>query len=266
MAESAPSLRIFLYDDPDTAGLDIDLLGAFLADTVPAVSIQVRTDFFTSQLARFPEEQRDVLVEQLSQKLDEARVENLVHPAERHRLPPESPDVEEENLIYEGAGLSAILRMLVPPDEASERCLHIVLLSHDLGQWLEGEPLLHRRVAILGEPSLISTNDIVQSPALPRRYRFMRAQVAWFGADDDLEELAEQFEGETIGYGDPRLNEVLKGYLLQAVVYRTSGETGCDDTGCRLHIAYSHDEIVATQTAGGRGLCAYHHDFLQTLE
>ena len=44
---------VYLYDDPDTAGLDIDYLAGYLATEAPGLQVGVRTDFLPHHFGRF---------------------------------------------------------------------------------------------------------------------------------------------------------------------------------------------------------------------
>jgi hypothetical protein len=129
-----------------------------------------------------------------------------------------------------------------------------------LGTWREGKTHLRLRAAALGALNIISTSGLVEALELPRQYHFMRQQLAVLGIEEEVDDV---FADQTLGYGDPRLNEVCKGYLMQAVFYRLTGDTGCDDPACRLHLGGTHAATMRTQVLGRPGLCERHRRELE---
>lgn len=250
---------IYLYDDPDAAGLDIDYLAHWLAAVFPAVRIGVRTDYLTFHLARFNDEERAILTEELSRQLEGAEVCNLVRPEDRERLPELPPEERNLDIVYEATGLQALLKLLLPAEEAELSRLHVIFTANYLGVWRSDESYLRLQAMALGVPNMISTSGLVEALQLPKQYHFMRQQLAIMGIDEDLDEM---FAEETLGYGDPRLNEVCKGYLLQAIYYHLTGETGCEDPECRLNLPVGHTETLRTQVIGTPHLCERHRNLL----
>ena len=250
-----PLHHISLYDDPDSQGLDADYLARWLAAQFPQTQVEVRSDYLTYQLARFPDDQREALVDELCGQLAGAEVHDLVRPQDRAKLPPLPPEERGLDVVYEAVALQAILQLLMDPEEAKHSHLHVMFTANYLGTWGASEPHLRLRAAVLGTLNIISTSGLVEALELPRQYHFMRQQLAVLGIEEDVDQV---FADRTLGYGDPRLNEVCKGYLMQAVFYRLTGDTGCDDPACRLHLHSTHDAALRTQVLGRPGLCPKH--------
>jgi hypothetical protein len=124
---------------------------------------------------------------------------------------------------------------------------------------------LHQAVSIFGRPTLLSLTGLLEALAPPREYDFLRAQVAMFGQEEDLEELEERFAPRLLAPGDPRLGEVLKGLVLQAAFAHLWGEAFCPDPDCRLDNAETYEELLHAQTRPGAGLCSHHRAWLRTL-
>jgi hypothetical protein len=255
---------IYLYDDPDSPGLDVDALALWLQQRLPLAHVEPRSDYLTHHLGRFGEQERELMVEQLAARLEEVEIHNLVHPDHRERLPAEDPAESELDVVYDGRALQALLGLLVPEAESGRRQVHIAFTSNYLGRWSVASCYLELQVGFLGRPNLLTTSGLIEALALPRRYHFMRQQLATLGADDWLDDLSVQFADHTLGYGDPRLNEVCKGYVLQAVVYCLTGEVGCVEKACRLHLGATHEETLATHTGAEPGLCGRHEALLKS--
>jgi hypothetical protein len=81
---------------------------------------------------------------------------------------------------------------------------------------------------------------------------------------DMLDDLAEQFSDQALGYGDERLNEVLKGLAFQAIFQQLIGDSGCPSPRCRLHTPSSHAQALRTQARGHPGLCDRHASILRS--
>ncbi len=254
--------RIYLYDDPDSQGLDIDYLAGYLASELPAVEVGVRRDFLTHHLGRFSDEEREMLIPELSRQLEGAKTEALKG----------SDDPLVEGLVREAElgemlvarPLQAALRLLVPEEEAELSHLHIVFVS-ELVVELGVADGLRLGVAALGAPTIVSTSGLIEAPRRPREYYFKKAQYVMAGADEYLLELTEEFADRTAGYGDPRLNELLKGYLLMAVVFRVSGDGPCTHPTCPLYAAETQEELMAAQVGSESKICRRHREMLDSI-
>jgi hypothetical protein len=257
---------IYLYDEPDAPGLDVDYLGRYLAAVLPTCEVHPRSDFLTHHLARFTDEQRETLGEQLLGQLQRARVDNLAPPAYREKLPAEDPAEAGWEEVYHAPSLQTVLHLLLPAEESHLSHLHLVLTSLRLGLWSAADQPFRLTPAIFGEPNLLSLTSLLEGPETSREYQFLRVQMAMFGLEEGLEVVEDRFAARMLLEGDPRLNEVLKGLLLQALFYRLFGEAFCPDPACRLYNATSHEEFLEAQTGPKAGLCARHREWLWALD
>lgn len=257
-----PISHIYLYDDPESEGLDIDYIAGSMASTFPTCRVGVRTDFITHHLGRLDEAARDSMVQELTVRLEDADPiarlggDDILFDQIR-----QEDDVNEVSLY---APLQDAFRWLIPDEESGLDHLHVIFTSHLLAAI--HEPLdysLH--VAALGSPSVISTSGLVEVPDRPREYYFKRAQYAVYGAEEHMADLAEDFADRTLGYGDPRLNDVLEGYVLMAVVYRASGEGPCHVPTCPLHAANTQEGVLAAQVGSESALCEHHTELIEQI-
>ncbi len=258
--------HLYLYDEPEAPGLDVDYLGRYLAAVLPTCEAHPRTDFLTHHLARFSEEQRETLGEQLLGQFQRARVDNLAPPGLRKNLPAEDPTEAGWDEVYDGPSLQAVLHLLIPPEESHLSELHLSLTSLRLGLWPAADQSFRLSPALFGEPNLLSLTSLLEGPEVSREYEFMRAQMAMFGLEEGLEAVEDRFAPRMLAEGDPRLNEVVKGLLLQAVFYRLFGEAFCPGPACRLHNATTQEELLEAQTGPGAGLCERHREWLWAVE
>jgi|LSQX01.3.fsa_nt_gb hypothetical protein len=257
-----PLDTIYIYDDADSEGLDIDYLAGFLASHLPRLRIAVRTDFITHHLSRFTAEERNTLETELSRQLTGAKATRLLSEVS-DPFPSEPPEIDLD-ATYLVRPLQAALRLLIPEAEANLGHLHILINSNLLAEF-DPENGLQSGVAALGNPSIVSTSGLIEVPRRPREYNFRRVQYVMLGAEDYLDDLAQQFADQTAGYGDPRINELIKGYLLMAVVYRATGDGPCAEPTCPLFAAHTQAELFQAQAGPDSHLCAHHAALLEAI-
>ena len=255
--------HIYLYDAPEAAGLDLADVAAFLRELIPTVATEMRTDYLTHHLVRFDPEQVKVLTAELSKRLDEREVTNLVYPEDRELLPPESPKQRGLQTVYLAGPLQEVLAPLLPEDERGPAHLHLLFISHCVGAWSQQRREFALRIMQPGQPTLISAACFIEAMRPSREYSFRRAHLVALGLGDALDDLDEQFTGRTFGYGDPRLTEIAAGYALQAVFHHLFGEVECEDPTCRLHRATTQEEMAAAQFGPDAGLCERHARMLR---
>ena len=82
---------------------------------------------------------------------------------------------------------------------------------------------------------------------------------------DAIAEMDEKFAGTFLTHDDERLTEVAKGYVMQAVFYRLTGEAFCDDAGCRLYDAHWQEEMLRAQL-GEPEFCERHREVIEELK
>ncbi len=239
-----PISEIHIYDAPETIGLDIDQVAAYLTELLPSVTITPHTDYFTQQLARFTPEQIDQVSDQLVARLAEREISDA--------------DDSDIGTVYDAPRLQEVMRPLLPEDQRGPDHLHIVFLTHCIARQSTDEAEYRLRIQQQGVPLLISTTGFVEALELPREYIFRRAQLEALGAEDQIEELEDDLAARILTYVDPRVTEVAKGYALQAVLGHFLGEAGCESPDCRMFKARTHEELTRAQFSAGTGLCERH--------
>ena len=151
-------------------------------------------------------------------------------------------------VIYDGLAVQRILGGLLPSEESSLDHLHVPLLDRVLGTWGDHDGRWHKRVNVLGQPALMSVPGLYEAPAKPEAYYKEQQRHALLSGDAPPREvLEERVEGEFLVADDPRTTEALKGYVLQAYHYITSGEAFCEDEQCRLSNPHRQPGVVAAQ-------------------
>jgi hypothetical protein len=150
-------------------------------------------------------------------------------------------------VLYDGLAIQRALNARLPAEEAREG-LHIVLLDRTLGTWGDHDGRWHKRVNVLGQPALLSVPGLFEAPAKPQEYYQAQQHHAMLsGGAPPREVLESEIEGDFLVENDPRTTEALKGYVLQAVHFRATGEAFCENESCRLYNAHRQPELIEAQ-------------------
>ena len=162
-------------------------------------------------------------------------------------------------VLYDGLWIQRVLYKYMSrriPKEFKSGYIHRIFTSRLFGTYESGR--YHARVILTGLPSLISTSGIVEAPARPKDYYWLKA--GFIRAGKDIRELDLLYKGRFVEYDDPRINEVLGAYVLQSVFYELTGNPFCDNPVCCLYNSHWQEEVLTTQ-AGGK-LCREHAKLL----
>ena len=240
------------------------------------MGLSVRESFISSCLSALPPEDRQRGQEELAQGFARAKVRNLAREDdsfvplpgeidyERRRL--SNPHNQTWGLLYDGFKLMNLLKGLIPPEERGLDHIHVVFTNQLFGTWEDSDRRYHARVSVYGFPDLISTTGLVEAPAKPREYYFLKQHYTALGMPDAaVAGLAPSLEGRFIDHEDERLTEVMKGYVLQALFYHLTGDPFCPDKACRLYNAHWQEEVIRAQLEGPYELCPRHQGLLEEL-
>jgi hypothetical protein len=148
-------------------------------------------------------------------------------------------------VIYDGF---AVQRALYPhsADSSENKSLSIVLLDRVLGTWGD-DGRWHKRVVVLGCPTLVSVPGLYEAPAKPEEYYKEKSKYAMAGGVPPREYLENKVEGDFLVEDDPRTTDALKGYVLAGYHYAETGEDFCDDPDCRIYDAHRQEGVVRAQ-------------------
>ncbi len=239
---------IYLYRSSASAALDAEALRAYLAELLPAVATHLRGSYETIVA-------RGLCPAPDSAMLAAAVIQGIAPPPDAVRLAGVEP------VVYDAFALSAAMAEALRPAEAGLDCLHIDLSHRLIATWDESDSRCHLRTLLCSQPSIVSIPGLVEAPARPRKYAIMRLQFEALRMPDAIAELDEKFAGSFLTHGDDRLTEVAKGYIMQAVFYRLTGEAFCEDPSCRLHDAHWQEDMLAAQL--GDRYCERHAAVLE---
>ncbi|MFQ5976408.1 MAG: DUF6775 family putative metallopeptidase, partial [Candidatus Hydrothermarchaeales archaeon] len=82
--------------------------------------------------------------------------------------------------------------------------------------------------------------------------------------DEFEKEIKAQLKGAFIDYGDLRLTEVAKGFVMQALVYFLTTDAFCEDPNCRLLDAHKQEDLIRSQLEGEE-FCGKHKRIVQGI-
>jgi hypothetical protein len=263
---------VLLYAEPAAPELNTAELASYLREQLPRLRVGVRPSLVASCLEGPPSGEKEAVLSRLAQgfaglKIRDPMARGQDFPVlpgeveyERRRLTSPRPTF---GLLYHGEGAMHLLRELLPQSERGLAFLHIVFTNQLLGTWGEGR--YHLRAAVFGFPSLLSTTGLVEAPAKPREFYVLKQQYAALGMPDAVVELEQDLGERVLRHGDPRLTEVMKGYVMQALFYHATGDPFCEDKGCRLYNAHWQEEVMGAQLKGDYQFCARHQGLLDEL-
>jgi len=151
--------------------------------------------------------------------------------------------------FYDGLWLQRILHKALAdraPEASGGQFTHMVFTGRLFGTY--GDRRYHARVILAGSPALISTSGLVEAPARPREYYFIKGGLLRSGGD--LSELDRMYKGRYVEYDDPKTSAIMCSYALQALYYELTGNEFCEDPGCCIHNSHWQEEVLRIQYDG----------------
>jgi len=241
---------VFIYTDYSSLSLDTDVI----AERLNGLGIQTVKRGGLFQFLGNSEASRRV-----AGLLARARVADIVEPLDALR--PESPADTDSELrkmtgresvrgeFYDGLWLQRILHRALADKAAGESGginIDMVFTGRLFGTY--GERRYHARVILAGSPALISTSGLVEAPARPGEYYFIKGGLLRSGGD--VSELDRMYRGRYVEYDDPKTSSIMCSYALQAVRYELTGNEFCGDAGCCLYNSHWQEEVLRIQYEG----------------
>lgn len=248
--------KIFLYDEPSVSQIRIKDLAEFILEQT-GIETQVRQSFL----------QYFDIRKSISHQLASCRVINPYIPFEKHNPTKEEIMSEEQAasdniILYDGFELQNVFRNAIPDRELSSENLHIIFTTRLTCSYDFDDCRYHGRAVICSNPSIISTTGIIEAPAKPREYYLRLYEKISQGLNLDM--IKNEFRGKFLEYGDERLHLVVRGYVMQAVLYYITGNAFCDSRECLLYNAHWQEDLLHSQIEIGK-LCKQHQTMLDNL-
>lgn len=168
-------------------------------------------------------------------------------------------------MLYDGIHLLRQYWKMLPVDERSIEHLHIVFTNQLIATWDEAGGRYHAHVALFAVPCFISVSGIIEAPARPREYYWIKNSGFGGLANGIADRYLEDNTAKVVKHGDNRLPEIAKGYAVQAVMYHLKGKPFCDVPHCRLYDARWQEEVIRAQIGGDAEFCQKHETILTKL-
>lgn len=141
-----------------------------------------------------------------------------------------------------------------------------IILTDKIFATLDDDKRPHIRAAIYSFPSVISLVGIIEGPAKPREFYIYKQRYSALGVWQlEESEIKGRFKNQFIDYQDPRMTEVVKGYIAQAVFFYMTGNPFCENRNCRLFNAHWQKDLIYSQIACGR-FCRQHSRILDGIK
>lgn len=251
--------KIFLYQDCGDEPVDYAKLKAWLEKFLRRKNlIELRQDLFSFHLSSLSSRACAERTKQIAKELARIRIRNPEQRSFPRKASAVEIDFESRNLlrekrisaaVYDAFYFMNIIAGLIPQNDKGLNFLHILITEQMIASFEPGDRY-HLRSAFYGYPCIISTIGLVEAPARPREF-YLKISA---GIPKELA-LAE-LKDSVLKPKDPRLTEILKSQILQAVFYQITGSPHCDRLDCMLYNAHWQEELLKSQFKGK--LCKKH--------
>jgi len=244
--------KIYIYDEPSIPELKLDLLSEFLEKTFH-VSIEKRKNVFSG------------CGTETAHDIAATRIFNYRQEFQKHEPTPEEVQFELESfadsakteniILYDGFEFHRVVSDLIQREEATVDNFHLIFTNKLTCTFDDSDFRYHGRALIGANPAIISTTGIIEAPAKPRQYYM--DMMANYGMGLNIDSIKEKYKGQYLEYHDPRLDKIIQGYALQAIMYYITGEPFCEFLDCRLNNAHWQRDLLYSQLESGK-ICAKH--------
>ena len=242
--------KIILYNEPSVSEIKIKEIERFLTDTFP-VRVEIRENFI------------DYFKNNIVEKIEKTKVSDTKKPFQKQKYKSHTDtNREKETSLYDGFEVCKIIKEEIPKEENKIDILHIIITELLTCTYDDEDFKYHARTSINSNPAIISTTGIVEGPAKPRQYYL--DSMACF-QPEELDEIKKKYKNEFIDYHDSRMSEIIKGLILQTIVYYETGNAFCKQKDCRLFNAHWQKDLIYSQLEN-RKLCKVHSDILIELK
>lgn len=254
---------IHIYDGGRSDILDYDKVTKYIRSLLPSLVINIRTE--------------DAILgnrENAARTFAELRLSDIYRGRIRGEPLPAEIDYEFRRLmdkknrthgiLYDGVQVAKALGENIAGEEDNPGHLHVYVTNQLMGSFDDDDIRFHARYAIFSYPCIISITGIVVAPAKPREYYVLKQRLKNFENDEIFDTIIkEQMKGRFIDYDDERLNDVMKGIILQCIFYHETGFPFCDKKGCRLYNAHWQEDLIISQTLENSSLCSFHSELIK---
>jgi len=244
-------IRVFIYSDYPSTSLNINLVIQNLRQY--GMRIEDR-----GNLIDFLSLSEQSLYE-LAKDFSSIQIEDISNPLDTTNSPVSSEiEMEIKKLLgsdnvrekfYDGYWIQRILYRLFAEKihyELNNGFIHLLFTGRLFGTFEDRR--YHARVVLMGTPSLISTSGLVEAPAKPREYYYVKGRLIQSGFGTS--ELDSMYKGRFVEYDDPKISSILPSYALQAIFYELTGNPFCENSKCCLSNSHWQEEVLNVQYEG----------------
>jgi Probable metallopeptidase family (DUF6775) len=256
---------INLYKPEYAEDIDINSIEEFLEQYFPTVDISVRPPVLSGVKGK------ELL--EVADRLARARIKDPSRQIQTFEPMYGEVDFERRasqgkarvgGMVYDGLRLEDVYASVLADDTGLESA-NIIFTQRLITTFSRDDLRHHLRTVLCSFPSVVSIPGIVEAPAKPREFYLLKQELEASGAGGVVvEKLKASMNEMFVDYGDPRLNEALKGIALQALMFHLTLDPFCDKFDCRLFNAHWQQELIKSQITGGE-LCARHKKLLRKL-
>lgn len=166
-------------------------------------------------------------------------------------------------VVYDGRKLSEVFSLLIPRRDMG-RC-SIVVTDRLVSTFSRDDLRHHLRTSVFNFPSIVSVPGIVEAPARPREYYVLKQQLEAQGAGEfAITELKKSLKDRFLDYEDPRISDVVRGLVLQCVMFHLTLKPFCSNKDCMLYNSHWQEELIASE-ANSQRLCGKHSKQIKDL-
>jgi len=273
--------KIILYNDPSTTKLDLEELKDYLSSQLENVEIILRDEFFSFYLENnkpntvAPENNnsqlgQQELISELAEKIAATKIRDIYNNNNPEKqIPPLRGEIAFEEkmlrdptkfipgIFYDGIRLNEHYQGLTKNTEIHRSVCHISFTPRLFGTFDAHDKRYHARAILCSYPTMISTSGIIEAPAKPKEYYRLKQELLRQNITTIDGFIPKELKEKYLRYDDPRLLEIIKGYVMQAVFYHVFSEPFCSDPNCRLFNAHWQEELLHAQLSDPE-FCVYH--------
>lgn len=241
--------KIILYNEPTVPEIQIEKIKQFIIDTFQ-IKVEIKDNFFESLDDKIFENIASTRIFDLKQQF-----KKYIPTQEEIQIEKGNQDTLEQDImtLYDGFELQNIIAENIP---ITENTLYIIFTNKLTATFDNGDFRYHARVLISSNPTIISTTGIIEAPAKPKQY-YLDLMINF--SKEKIEEIKEKYKGEFLEYHDSRLRDIAEGYVLQAIMYYTTGDAFCENKECRLFNAHWQKDLFYSQIENKK-LCEKHQE------
>ncbi|MEM7007516.1 MAG: DUF6775 family putative metallopeptidase [Thermodesulfobacteriota bacterium] len=243
-------IRLVLYTDYPSSSLDTDYISDKLSELGFLVEKRGNLVEYLSlsekELYELARDLSSTYISDIESPLESPNTQGLEIEQEINKLKGSQSTLGK---FYDALWMQRILYRLLfekVPGEIASNEINLIFTSRLFGTFEQRR--YHARVVLMGAPSLISTSGLVEAPAKPREYYYVRGRLIQSGMDTS--ELESMYEGRFVRYDDTKISSILVSYALQVIGYEMTGSAFCNDPGCCLTNSHWQEEVLKVQYEG----------------